>query len=280
MAFCTNCGAEISAGARFCNSCGKEQIPSENTCSKCGKVLEEKEKFCSSCGTPVKNESGKPSQKTKPEEQKFTDEGRKIISGGPNQNPSTKTPPPPPVNAPAKKKKSGCLGCFIAAVIILAILVVGSILVINFTTDWFDKIKEEWNKTTQVETSENQEEMAGAAENQKPGFSEPEAKNAREVVTTESKDIKSAAENLENIFEKADINALQSMLTETSAPEYKDVLNNIQPYMPDYARAFKNRKLVYSTPVFAQYAFSDEQGNDFTVEFTLTGDGIWKLVRF
>jgi len=280
MAFCTNCGAEISAGARFCNSCGKEQVPSENTCSKCGKVFEDDEKFCSSCGTPVNSEPPKPSPKAESEGQKYTEEGRKIISGGPKNNKPLHTPPPPPINPQPGKKKKGCLGCFITTLIVVAILVAGAMLVINFATDWFDIIKEEWNKTTQVESLPSHQETENPAENQNQEFTQPETTTIPGAVVTESKDVIGAAKNLETIFEKSDIRALQSMLTETSAEQYKEVLEEIQPHMPEYAKAFKNRKLVYSTPVFAQYTFSDNEGNEYTVEFAPDVDGLWKLVRF
>ncbi len=158
----------------------------------------------------------------------------------------------------------------------MIILVAGAIVVINYATNWFDIIKEEWNTTTQVE----QPATERVVENPENKLNQPKQNAPAKIVSTKNNDIAAAAKNLEEIFEKSDVNALQALLTETSLPEYKSILTNIQPYMPEYAKAFKSRKLVHSTPVFAQYAFSDEKGNKFTVEFALTGSGMWKLVRF
>ena len=277
MPFCTNCGKENAQGTRFCSNCGTEQNLAKINCRSCGKTIEPNEKFCSGCGTPLQPEQ----PKAKPaEDPALTAEGRKIISSGPKQKNPVNQPTPPPSPPMQKKKKRGGRGCFITMLIILAILFAGAILVINFATDWFDEIKEEWNKTTQVESSSSQPKSDIPAENQNQEFSQPEQTTPASVTVTENKDVKGAAKNLETIFENSDIRALQSMLTETSAAQYNEVLEKIQPHMPGYAKAFKNRKLVYSTPVFAQYAFSDNEGNEYTVEFALDGDGLWKLVRF
>ena len=147
MPFCTQCGNELSAGARFCGKCGKDQLVGQNQCPKCGKELEENEKFCSGCGTPVtskgepKTEPQKPTP-TEPKEEKFTKEGRKIISGGPKSIQQKQvTPPTPPPNIPSKKKKKGCRGCAITGVIILAALIVLTMLVYSRVSDWWHEYK-------------------------------------------------------------------------------------------------------------------------------------------
>jgi len=141
MVFCTNCGKELSAGAKFCNSCGKEQILSENSCSKCGKILEENEKFCSGCGTQVEHKTepkAEPQVQAETEQEQkeqFTKEGRKIITGGPK--PEQNPPVPPPIQA-QKKKKSGCRGCLIAFLIfLLVVIIIGAagVFILNKITD-------------------------------------------------------------------------------------------------------------------------------------------------
>ena len=145
MPFCTNCGSEVTQGARFCGSCGKEQIVSEEICPKCGKILEENEKFCSTCGasedtTPNVETQTRPEIKPEVKEPKLTKEGRKIIDAGPkpNQTQAKKQTFPPPATPPQKKKK-GCLGCLFKSLLLLVVLFVASVLVIYFATDWLDE---------------------------------------------------------------------------------------------------------------------------------------------
>lgn len=146
MAFCTSCGKEINSGVRFCNNCGADQNPTGNTCTGCGKALEENEKFCSDCGTPVgaKAETKTEPQKQtppQPKEEKYTKEGRKIISGGPKSAKNKQaTPTPPPVNTQQKKKKKGCRGCALTSILILAGLIVGTMLLYNKVSDWWQNI--------------------------------------------------------------------------------------------------------------------------------------------
>jgi len=280
MVFCTNCGKELSAGAKFCNSCGKEQILSENSCSKCGKILEENEKFCSGCGTQVEHKTepkAEPQVQAETEQEQkeqFTKEGRKIITGGPK--PEQNPPVPPPIQA-QKKKKSGCRGCLIAFLIfLLVVIIIGAagVFILNKITDGeiIEKFREGYNSTKSEQTD---------IENESPvnNISTPAALE-KPVKIKENKSVKQIASAVEDVFEKSDTTLLKQLLTETSQQTFEGVFAEIYPYMPQYAKAFKKRKLIRSTKNFALYEFEDEEGNKYTVEFALTGDGNWKLVRF
>ncbi|WP_319500203.1 zinc-ribbon domain-containing protein [uncultured Draconibacterium sp.] len=135
MSFCTNCGNELAAGARFCGTCGKEQVADKTQCSKCGKELDEFEKFCSGCGIPI-TAKNKPEKETKkpanqqPKEEKFTKEGRKIITGGPKAVQPKKAPAKQAPKNTIKKKKRSPLGCFFRTFFILIAIVFGAALLI------------------------------------------------------------------------------------------------------------------------------------------------------
>jgi len=51
MPKCSNCGAELDAGAKFCMECGTP-IPQTKKCVQCGMELPLKAKFCFGCGAP------------------------------------------------------------------------------------------------------------------------------------------------------------------------------------------------------------------------------------
>ena len=51
MSVCSNCGAELDAGAKFCMECGTP-VPQVKKCVQCGMELPLKAKFCFGCGAP------------------------------------------------------------------------------------------------------------------------------------------------------------------------------------------------------------------------------------
>jgi len=216
-------------------------------CDNCGKALEQNDKFCSTCGTLVNNEQSKPS-------------------------------PVPPVPPQAKKKKKGCLGCFFKGILILVLLIAGGLTVIYFTTDWFDEIKKEWDKIQFETTGTGSSTGTASPATNAPGSLTVEVPPGKTI--KESKNIQSIAGAVEEVFEKSDTTALKSLLTGASAEKYKGVYAEIRPYMNEYAKAFKTRKLVWSNAYYAVYSFRDEQGSSFSAEFAITEDGNWKLVRF
>ena len=49
---CSECSADLPAGAKFCLECGAKVLP-KGVCLECNAKLPEKAKFCSECGTPA-----------------------------------------------------------------------------------------------------------------------------------------------------------------------------------------------------------------------------------
>ena len=58
MAFCRNCGNQISEGTAFCGRCGAklDQQTAPASCQVCGTVLREGTKFCPGCGAQVSDQ--------------------------------------------------------------------------------------------------------------------------------------------------------------------------------------------------------------------------------
>jgi len=96
----------------------------------------------------------------------------------------------------------------------------------------------------------------------------------------ESESLKNSTKEVEDAFSKGDILLLKQQLTESAQIQYNDILEQIQPYMKDYAKAFEKRKLIVSTDVYKEYEFSDNSGEKYSAAFALQPDGSWKLVRF
>lgn len=90
--------------------------------------------------------------------------------------------------------------------------------------------------------------------------------------------IESSAKLAESIFSSADTSKLYTILTESTYNTYKSDFAEFQKVMPLYANAFKNRKLLYSNEIFAEYEFSVD-GKSYTVTFTRQDDGSWKITR-
>lgn len=58
---CSECAANLPAGAKFCLECGTKVLP-KGVCLECNAKLPEKAKFCSECGTPAGKVTAKPVQ--------------------------------------------------------------------------------------------------------------------------------------------------------------------------------------------------------------------------
>ncbi|MBN1924806.1 MAG: hypothetical protein JW798_03125 [Prolixibacteraceae bacterium] len=95
----------------------------------------------------------------------------------------------------------------------------------------------------------------------------------------DNRGIKNGASEIESAFSNADTLALANLLTATSLEIYSDAFPEIQAYMPQYAEAFKSRKLIFANEIFAVYEFVAD-GITYTLEMTIGDDGNWKLVRF
>ena len=49
--------------------------------------------------------------------------------------------------------------------------------------------------------------------------------------------------------------------------------------MRTFANALKNKKLVFANEMYAEYELTID-GNVFTIAYSNSGDGVWKLHRF
>ena len=58
---CSECSANLPAGAKFCLECGAKVLP-KGVCLECNAKLPEKAKFCSECGTPAGRVPANPAQ--------------------------------------------------------------------------------------------------------------------------------------------------------------------------------------------------------------------------
>jgi hypothetical protein len=91
--------------------------------------------------------------------------------------------------------------------------------------------------------------------------------------------IDSAASIAEQVFLRADTLALAGLLSPTTLVEQRPHFATLLPYMEDYGKVFRNRKLLYATALYAVYEFETTRGS-YTAEFCLGADGKWKLMRF
>ncbi len=276
MPFCSTCGNQLAANERFCGSCGSEQNNDSNSCRTCGKGLDENEKFCPDCGTsatgvPKPESQAKRQAEPELQEDKFTKEGRKIISGGPkpNQNQQVTTAPPSP-KLRSKKKKRGCFGCLISGVIILLILVL-LFIGIRFIISKISSIPESKSDSISLIYPGDENNLVV------PGGQTKRNKNNKPF---ENEELKELTNELESIFRSSDIEKLKLILSETAMKNYGDDFEKLKPLMPSYAKAFKNRKLITSTDFFKVYEFTGDNGETYTATFEYQPGGSWKLTRF
>lgn len=273
MAFCSNCGNELSAIAKFCDSCGKSQDSSPDSCNSCGKAVEENEKFCSGCGTAV-NAISKPKTPTEsqpelqPQEEKFTKEGRKIITGGPKPGQHRQAPNSPPPISPNKKKKRGCFGCFFRTILIIVIIIL-LVIGVRFILTKINSPSESKSAKVEIINLGDKKDLVvpggGTKKSDKP---------------FESDELKKVTNELETILENADIEKLKLMLSESAQEKYDGELDQLKPNFSEYAKAFKKRKLVTSTDFFKVYEFIGENGETYSATFEFQPGDTWKLVRF
>lgn len=258
--YCSTCGAKISQKARFCGECGSKieritESPENKSkqCSNCNYTSEGDEIYCPDCGIKLIGE-GKENERSKQE-----------------QPPPIKKVSEPEAKAttkPVKKKKGGCVRVFLKIVLgLFAILVVGSVILYNLGDG-------EDTSGSEATSDFNVDQGVGTVD------SNYETKRKISISLKEPKSLKKAAANMEAIFKEADTTQLKLLLTDTSLKTYQGVYSEIQPYMDEYAKAFKSRKLIKLNKIFALYSFEDENGKEFTVEFAALSEDTWKLTRF
>lgn len=263
MPFCSNCGNELKSGAKFCNKCGAQMgVPDPGACPVCLKPVTGNEKFCVHCGASIANPvSSRPSAPPQVPPARST-----ITTGAPSPPAYTN----PQVLPQQKKKKKG--GCIWKSLLVLMLLVAAGLTVLYFLGD------EPGDKSNSSDLAEE-----GLTGTDIPGIVSIYDSIPEETITEttlDTGDPQQAAESVEEAFARADTNLLKQMLTPASREIYKEAFKEIKPYMSEYSKAFSNRKLKISTPIYSLYEFTDETGKIFTAEFALSDDGQWKLVRF
>ena len=261
--YCSNCGTEISEGASFCGACGEKVTSIKtniNVCSNCGCSLKNADKYCPECGTHIPDKS-KTSKNLEVKNEKSTiSEKRKVIA-------TTKT-------EPIKKKKRSFLGCLGKSLLaIFLILVIGIVIIWNLPDDYVDTTIDTTNVPGIVDI---EDDVVNYETQDKDNSSENTTQNS----VVESNDLSQIVKSVEGVFENADTIGLKQVLSSTSLKMYKGSFSEIQPYMNEYAKAFKNRKLVHSSKIYALYSFKDKEGNEHTAEFANDGSGTWKLIHF
>lgn len=223
-------------------------------CKNCGAEISTGSNFCGNCGTKVS------STETKKKTSSSDPAAKKAVNG-----------------------KKGCKkGCLTPVLTILFILVIAGLSTVYY---YYLEDQEKFRDSGIATGSEEAEEPRELTGTDIPGIvpiGDEGGKNnpVENVRSTESGDVKKAADLVEKAFSGADTALLKQILTPASLEVYNGVFREISPYMKEYARAFKNRKLVMSGPIYTLYEFSNSSGRKFTAEFTLDDDGNWKLVRF
>jgi hypothetical protein len=226
-------------------------ISDTGACPVCHKPVVGNEKFCAHCGSTIAH-------------------AERERTSFPAPQPQASQMPPvyaqPPVSGQVKKKKKG--GCIWKTLLILLFLGIAGITALWFYGDEQDGSVTEYGELTDTNIPgivSIDDTMSGETMNE---------------ITPDTGDPRQAAEAVEDAFARADTALLKQMLTPGSQEIYKEVLREIKPYMNEYSKAFSNRKLKLSTPIYSLYEFTDEAGKKYTAEFALSDDGQWKLVRF
>lgn len=261
MPFCSNCGNTLKAGTKFCSKCGAQlSAPGTGACPVCHKPVTGNEKFCAHCGTSIGSAlSGQASAPPPP-------------AAPTTGHPQNSAPPAPPTYAipavapPVKQKKKG--GCIRKTLLLIVLLAAAGLTALYFLGD---------------DPPIPGQDEGGLTGTDIPGIVSVDDSSSNETVTeipVETGDPRQAAETVEEAFARADTSLLKQMLTPHSQEIYKDAFREIKPYMSEYSKAFKNRKLKVSTPIYALYEFTGDDGQKYTAEFALSDDGQWKLVRF
>lgn len=261
MPFCSNCGNTLKAGSKFCSKCGAQlSAPGTGACPVCHKPVTGNEKFCVHCGASIGSAENGPASAPPPPA---------APTAGYPQNTIPPAPPAynaPPAAPPEKRKKKG--GCIRKTLLLIVLLAVAGLTALYFLGD-------DRNVPGPGE--------GGLTSTDIPGIVSVDDSVPEETVTetpVETGDPRQAAETVEEAFARGDTILLKQMLTLRSQVIYRDAFREIKPYMSEYSKAFKNRKLKISTPIYALYAFTGDDGQKFTAEFALSDDGQWKLVRF
>lgn len=91
--------------------------------------------------------------------------------------------------------------------------------------------------------------------------------------------IEDVAETTEQVFLQSDTAGLAHILTPTTLQRQRAHFAALLPHMKAFGEDFRNRKVLYANELYAVYEFECSRGK-FTVDFCLSEDGTWKLMRF
>ena len=242
---CYKCGTDLVGEAKFCIKCGatadKAYMPAEPQ----PETQPVPEPVCRSCGLPLNPEMkfctacGTPVSAAS----QTTPEMASVSKAAPVFQPATVTVQQT-ADKSLKRKGSSFIKILLALVIICGLAAGGFYLV----------------TTTKISADQSREAIY-------------------EEVKVNPAQIDPVASKVENIFASADTLGLARIMSPTSLERSRPFFKELIPYMPEFARDFKTRKLLYATPRMAVYEFSSAQGR-FTVEFCLGENGQWNLMRF
>ena len=242
--------------------------PEISVCHQCGASLPEKAKFCTVCGA-VGGQVPPPPPPQIPTSPVCTSCGGALHPGekfctscgmpspnGPSANATAYQSNVPPVNAPGHdthiagraNPQSKSKGIFLK--IVISVIGIGSLTLAGLYLF---------------------------------GTYNPDLKASRaslfEEETYDPAKIETAAATVETIFTSSDTAALARILSPTTLVQRRQFFPELVPHMPDFARDFKTRKLLYATARLAVYEITSANGR-FTVEFCLGDNGKWMLMRF
>lgn len=272
--YCSNCGAKITEGASFCGTCG-EKVPlikaENNVCLNCGYAVKTDDKFCPECGTHITYKSNTSKDLEVKKEDSTISEKKELIA-------SKKT-------EPIKKKKRSFLGCLgKSLLVIILILIIGIVIIWNLPDDDIDKTIDTTNIPGIVDIEDTEDDDVNqddkSDENSSIFSKNTSTEDTNSSTAIESNNLSQITKSLEEVFENADTIKLKEILSSTSLKMYKGSFSEIESHMNEYSKAFKNRKLVHSSKIYALYAFKDKEGNEYTVAFANDGSGTWKLIHF
>ena len=80
-------------------------------------------------------------------------------------------------------------------------------------------------------------------------------------------------------FESNDKQTVLDLMYDEYKDIYGEVLNTTPDKMQTFAKALKNRKIIYANDMYAEYEITID-GKVFTIAYSNTGEGDWKLHRF
>lgn len=102
---------------------------------------------------------------------------------------------------------------------------------------------------------------------------------SEETVIIDMQGLDKSMQEVETAFLNENVTGVSNMLSLDAQERMKDVVPKLKPYLKDFGTAFKNRKLVFITPIYAEYSF-DYNGRQVSVAFSRNDDAVWKMMRF